>query len=266
MAGTPRRAPDSGSASSGAPARSANAASELANRASRSERPATTTARGRWASCASSPSSSASGGVRCAAKRAIHGRPPGRPPSSAGSGSSSTSGSRSGEVQVHRAGPAVQRGPERAAGGLAQPAQALRRGRGVVHLEVPLGRRPVELDLVDRLPGADVAQLGRAVGGQHEQRHARLVRLDHRRRVVGGGGARRAGERHRQPARLRQPEREEAGTALVEVRGRADTRLARQREDQRGGARPRRGAGVPQPAARELVDERAQAEVGVARH
>ena len=81
------------------------------------------------------------------------------------------------EVEVHRARAAVERGPVRAAGELAQPAHALGRGGVVVDLEEPLGRAAVELDLVDRLPGADLAQLGRAVGGQHEQRHARLVGL-----------------------------------------------------------------------------------------
>ena len=67
--------------------------------------------------------------------------------------------------------------------------------RVIVDLEVPLGGAAVELDLVDRLPGADVAQLRRAVGGQDQQRHARLVGLDHGGRVVGGGGARGAGQR-----------------------------------------------------------------------
>ena len=80
--------------------------------------------------------------------------------------------------------------------------------------------RPVELDLVDRLPGADVAQLGRAVGGEHEQRDARLVRLDHRGRVVGGGRARRAGERDRPPVALARPSAKKRAAALVDVRGR----------------------------------------------
>ena len=93
--------------------------------------------------------------------------------------------------------------------GAASAARAARR-RMVVDLEVPLGGAAVELDLVDRLPGADVAQLGRPVGGQHEQRHARLVRLDHGGRVVGGGGARGAGERGGDAGRLGQAEREEA--------------------------------------------------------
>ena len=123
------------------------------------------------------------------------------------------------EVEVHRPGPAVDRGVERAAGELAQPADAGGAGRVVVDLEVPLGGAAVELDLVDRLPGADVAQLRRAVGGQHEQRHARLVGLDHGGRVVGGGGAGGAGDRGGDAGRLGQAEREEGGAALVQVGG-----------------------------------------------
>ncbi len=123
----------------------------------------------------------------------------------------------------------------------------------------------VELDLVDRLPGAEVAQLRRAVGGQHEQRHARLVGLDHGRRVVGRRGPGGARERDGAPARLGQAEREEGAAALVQVRRRADPRLAREAQDERRGARAGRGAGLAQAAARELVAERAQAEVGVGR-
>ena len=166
---------------------------------------------------------------------------------------------------MHGAGAAVERGPERAAGELAQPAHPLRRGLVLVDLEVPLGRGAVELDLVDRLPGAEVAQLRRPVGGQHEQRHARLVGLDHGRRVVGRRGPGRARERDRAAARLGQAEREEGAAALVQVRRRADPRLAREAQDERGGARAGRGAGLAQAAARELVAERAQAEVGVGR-
>ena len=168
------------------------------------------------------------------------------------------------EVQVDRAGAAVDRGPERAARELAQPPQPLRRGGVRVDLEEPLGGAAVELDLVDRLPGAEVAQLGRAVGGEDDQRHARLVRLDHGGRVVGGRGARGAGERGRHAGRLRDPEREEARAALVEVRGRADPRLAGEREHERRRARAGGGARLAQPAAGELVDERSEASVGVA--
>ena len=167
------------------------------------------------------------------------------------------------EVQVHRAGTPVDRRVERAAGELAQPADAGRAGRVVVDLEVPLGGAAVELDLVDRLPGADVAQLGRAIGGQDEQRHARLVRLDDGGRVVGGGGAGGAGEGGRDAGRLGEAEREERGAALVDVGGGAQAAVTGEREHERRRARAGRGDRVAHAAADELVDERAQAEVGV---
>ena len=224
------------------------------------------TPRGCASSAARRPSSSAGAGASCV-RGPGHPRPLAGAPAAAGLllGQRRVEHERLAqrEVEVHRAGAAVERGPERAAGELAQPAHALGRGGVVVDLEVPLGRAAVELDLVDRLPGAELAQLGRAVGGQHEQRHARLVGLDHRGRVVGRRGPRRAGERDRHARRLREPEREEAAAALVDVRGRADARLAGEREHERGRARARRGAGLAQAAARELVDEGAQAEVGV---
>ena len=172
-------------------------------------------ARGRALSSSSRPSSSAGAASRSVRGRVTHGRPPSRPGTISIVGDAVAVGDQrlaEGEVQVHRAGAAVERGPERAARELAQPAHAGRAGRVVVDLEVPLGGAAVELDLVDRLPGAEVAQLGRAVGGQHEQRDARLVGLDHRRRVVGRGGARRCtparpGTRWPWPGRARRTRR-----------------------------------------------------------
>ena len=164
-------------------------------------------ARGRRASSPREPVERAGAGV---ARRARAGRPTAgrrrgrrraRRPAAA---PSSTSGSRSEKFRCTGPGPAVERGPEGAAGEPAQPAHPLGRRRVVVDLDEPLRGAAVELDLVDRLAGADVAQLRRAVGGEHEQRHARLVRLDHRGRVVRRRGSRRARERHRQPARLGQ--------------------------------------------------------------
>jgi hypothetical protein len=168
------------------------------------------------------------------------------------------------EVQVDGAGAAVDGAPERAAGELPQPAQPLRRGGVRVDLEEPLGGGAVELDLVDRLPGAELAELWRAVGGEDEQRHARLARLDDGGRVVGRGGPRGAGQRRRHAGGLRDAEGEEAGAALVQVRGRADPRLADEREHERGRARARRRARLSEAAAGELVDERPQAYVCVA--
>ena len=166
---------------------------------------------------------------------------------------------------MHRAGAAVERGPERAAGELAQPAQPLRRGGVLVDLEVPLGGAAVELDLVDRLPGAEVAQLGRAVGGEHEQRHARLVRLDHRGRVVGRRGARRARERDRGPLALASPSAKKAPlrSSRCEV---ARIRGSRASESTSGVERdPGEVQASRRPQRASSSHERAQAEVGVGR-
>ena len=97
------------------------------------------------------------------------------------------------------------------------------------------------------------------------QRHARLVGLDDRGQVVRGRRAARARHRGRPAALLGHAEGEEARDALVDVRPRRQARLARQREHERRRARARRGAGSGQAAARQLVDEGAQQQVGVGR-
>jgi hypothetical protein len=167
------------------------------------------------------------------------------------------------EVQVHRTRTPFERRPDRAAGERAHPATAL--GRRVVRadLEEPLRRAAVQVDLVDRLPGADLAQLGRPVGGQHEERDARLERLDDRGREVRRRRSGRARDRDRPAAVLRRAQREEARAALVDVREAAQPLLARQREHERRGTRAGRRAGLAHAAAGELVGERAQQQVGV---
>ena len=108
------------------------------------------------------------------ARLATHARPSGLPPPSAGPRSSGSSGRVEDErlaqrqVQVHRARPALERRPHGAAGQGAHPAQPLRRRLVHADLGEPLHRVAVELDLVDGLAGAGVAQLGRAVRGQHD--------------------------------------------------------------------------------------------------
>jgi hypothetical protein len=129
-------------------------------------------------------------------------------------------------------------------------------------LHEPLDRAAVELDLVDRLAGANLAQLGRPVGGQHDQRHARVPGLDDRGEEVGRGGAGRARDDHRSARSLGHAEREEAGAALVEDRDRLELRPRGERERERGVARAGRGHGVPDAAANELVDEGLHRRVG----
>jgi hypothetical protein len=135
-----------------------------------------------------------------------------------------------GAVEVHGAGPRVAGGGRVGAAGdrpvMEQP--------GVVgllgsDLAKPPHRRAVELHLVDRLPGANPAQLRRPVGGEHDHRHGRLVRLADRRVEVGRGRPGRAQDHGRTPARLRRPEGEERRRSLVDDRRHPDPGLAKQR-------------------------------------
>ena len=116
------------------------------------------------------------GGRARRARRATHGPPAGAPAGERRRRPAGTSGSRS--AQFRCTGPG--RSPV-AAATARQASARIQRSRSrrrvvVADLEEPAHRVAVELDLVDRLAGADLAQLGRAVGGQHDQRHARLAR------------------------------------------------------------------------------------------
>ena len=138
------------------------------------------------------------------------------------------------QVQVHRAGAAPRPRP-----GAARLRQAWRdRLVGDAGVVEPAHGAAVEVGLVDGLRGADVAQLGRPVGGADEQRHAGLVGLDdggvevRRRRAAGAQRhrRRRAGRRCRQA----EPERHERGAPLVVVHVDADARSSRSRASASG--------------------------------
>ena len=121
-------------------------------------------------------------------------------------------------------------------------------------LAEPAHRGAVELQLVDRLPGADAAQLRRPVRGQHDQRHAPSRRP---RRSPGGSWprrcprcrgspparrspARRRGRRRRRSARRRSPSpRSPAAARAPAPAGSSASR-----------GRGRRGAGRSAPAPR----------------
>ena len=97
----------------------------------------------------------------------------------------------------------------------------------------PPHRGPVELDLVDRLTGADVPQLRRPVGAERDQRDRREVGLadggvEVRRRGAGG-----AEDGDRGAARLGGAEREVGGRALVDDHRHVDLRPAPERDRQR---------------------------------
>ena len=80
---------------------------------------------------------------------------------------------------MHRAGTWVADGRGVGpAGDRAEVQQAVVVGFVGSDLAEPAHRFAVELELVDRLARTDVAELRRAVGGEHDQRHARLVGLD----------------------------------------------------------------------------------------
>src|SRR5439155_11993565 len=73
------------------------------------------------------------------------------------------------EVEVHRPGAVPDRRRVRAASEGAEVDGRVARWLVVAHLHEPLGEPSVEPDLVDGLAGADIAKLGRAVGGHHDQ-------------------------------------------------------------------------------------------------
>ena len=261
----PQRTPDVGSASTGQPAAAASAG-HRARPAGSALGPHTITPRGapRTSTSAIRSTSAESGSASGSCTR-THGHPSSRPCQSAASSESSrtgASGSRSGKFRCT--------GPGRPPRAVAYARQAS--ARWCTALSRPGGWLPtstnhlanaaVQLELVDRLPGADVAQLGRPVGGQDDQRHARLVRLDHRGHQVRGRAARRAGDGHRAAGRLGQSERHEPRRALVQHRDRLDARIARQRQHERRVARPGRRDRVSHPAARQLVHERLERRQG----
>ena len=75
--------------------------------------------------------------------------------------------------------------------------------------------RAVDPNLVDGLGCANTAKFGGPVGGEDDERHARLVRFDDGRKVVGGCGSRGADQRGRDLTLFGDSETEEAGGSLV---------------------------------------------------
>ena len=162
-----------------------------------------------------------------------------------------------GQVEVDRAGARLAAGGgERPAGGRAVVQQPVVVGLVGADLAEPAHRGAVELDLVDRLAGADPAQLRRPVGGQHDQRHRRTRRP---RRSPGGSWPRRCPRcRGSPPARrvaCAAPSAKKAAerSSTITVTSISGWRQSatRERRRARAGGEDR----VAQPAARQLLDE-----------
>ena len=159
-----------------------------------------------------------------------------------------------GQVQVDRAGADLAARPgQRPAGDRAHVQEARVVGLVGADFAEPAHRFAEGLDLVDRLPGADAAQLRRPVGAQHDQRQPRFVGLGDGGVVVGERRPRGAEQRHRLARRLRGAEGEEGGRALVDDHRHLDPRLPPQRHRERGGARTGGDDRPPQPTARQLL-------------
>ena len=170
-----------------------------------------------------------------------------------------------GDVQVDRARARVAGGGGvGAAGDRAEVQQPVVVGLVGADLAEPAHGVAVELQLVDRLAGADAAQLGRAVGGEHDQRHRGLVGLDHGGVEVGGRRARGA-EDDRRDAGSRAPSPSAKKPALRSSRI-TSTSIAGWRQSatrERGRARAGGDHGAAHAAAGELLDHR-RGEGGVA--
>ena len=139
-----------------------------------------------------------------------------------------------GQVEMDGTGPRLPaRRPQRPAGDRAVVEQSLVVGLVGADLAEPAHRGPEDLDLVDRLAGADPAQLRRPVGAEHDQRHGGLVRLADRRVVVRDRSAAGAEQCHRLAARLGGAKREEPGRALVDDHRHLDLQRPPERNRQR---------------------------------
>ena len=160
-----------------------------------------------------------------------------------------------GKVQVDGAGGRACGRGDRAAGEGAYPAHGLGRCLRGAHLDEPSRVRAEQPELVDRLPRTTVAQLGRPVGGEDNERHLRVERLDHGGHEVGGRGARRAGEDNGRARHLGDPEGEETGRTFVHVRPCAQPRMTGDRQREWRRAAPGGDAGMADARADELVDQ-----------
>ena len=171
------------------------------------------------------------------------------------------------EVEVHGAGGRPDGLGDRARGDRPprRPCSGLIRGHA--DFAEPLHGPAVEIELVDGLAGAGVAQLGRAIGGADDQGRASVARLEHGGMEVGRCRPRGAEHDGRGSARLGGAEGEEGRRPLVEVHVEADAVVGGKGERERGRPRPRRHACLVHACPRPLVDQGAsEGRGGVAGH
>jgi sporulation protein YlmC with PRC-barrel domain len=129
------------------------------------------------------------------------------------------------------------------------PAEALRLARDLLDKQIvdTHGAKVVrvnDLQLSDvdgqlRLVGADVAQVGRAIGSEDDQRCPGMKSLDHRRVKFGCCGARGAQEHHGLSGPLGQADPKKGAGSLVDVDEHADLGMALKRDGE--WRRPRAG-------------------------
>ena len=104
-------------------------------------------------------------------------------------------------------------------------------------------RRPEDADLLCRLVGADAARLVRAVRGEEDERHAGVVRLQHRGVEVCDRGAGCRHHQHRRTGFDRDPQGEKPGHPLIDTYPQPDEPGALElRCGERERLRPRSGA------------------------
>ena len=117
--------------------------------------------------------------------------------------------------------------------------------------------RPKRVGLVDRLPRARAAQLGRAVGGAHEQRDPRVMRLDHGRVQVGGRGSRRAAHDAGRPVASPRPSARNAAERSSSTTSTVDPTVAHERKRSAAcSANPGETTARDHSGADPLVDQR----------
>ena len=150
------------------------------------------------------------------------------------------SGSRNPMFEVDRSGGAAARRRHRPADD--RPDVPPRLGRPVEQRQLgrPADVAAEDPDLVDGLRRASVAQLGRPVGGQQDERDARQRRLDDGGQQLRDGRPGRHDDGDRPARRAGETQREEPGRALVEQHADAQARVGARGERER--RRPRSGA------------------------